>query len=52
MVKALKILQGSNVVATFLSTKTEAQYTFFDIYFFNEISVLSVDFAFTYFHQL
>jgi len=52
IVNALKILQGSNVVATFLSIKTEAQYIFFDTYFLRDVSVLSLDLAFTYFHHV
>jgi hypothetical protein len=51
-VKALKILPGSKTVDIFLSTKTEAQYTFFDMYFFSVVSVLSLDLAFTYFHPV
>jgi hypothetical protein len=50
-VNALKILQGSNAIDIFLSTKTEAQYTFFDIYFSNVGSVLSSDFVLIYFHH-
>jgi hypothetical protein len=40
-VKALKILHGSKAMDMFLSTKTEAQYIFFDIYFFSVGSFLS-----------
>jgi len=50
-VKALKILHGSNAIDMFLSTKTDAQYIFFDIYFSRVGFVLSSDFAFIYFHQ-
>jgi hypothetical protein len=51
VVKALKMLQGSNAIDMFLSTKTEAQYIFFDIYFFKVGSFLSSDFALMYFHH-
>jgi hypothetical protein len=50
-VKALKILQGSKAIEIFLSTNTEAQYIFFDIYFLSEVFVLSSLFAFIYFHH-
>jgi hypothetical protein len=45
------MLHGSNAIETFLSTKTDAQYMFFDIYFLSVGSVLSSDFAFMYFHH-
>jgi hypothetical protein len=52
IVKALKILQGSNAIDIFLSTKTEAPYTFLEIYFSRVGFVLSSAFALTYFHPV
>jgi hypothetical protein len=46
------MLQGSNVAEMFLSTKTDAQYIFFDIYFSIFVLDLSSDFAFVYFHPV
>jgi hypothetical protein len=51
VVNALKILHGSNAIDMFLSTKTDAQYIFFDMYFSRVGFVLSSDFALIYFHH-